>query len=379
VPLFASYGRVTNTSPAVAYSLSRRQANKGWFSFWRTRGCFRGQNFDVKPHLNYEAQLQKLIQRGLIVEDRPLAISVLKRVGYYRFSGYTYSLRAAPSAADIQRGRTRSSTFRANSTFEQAVKLYNFDTRLRHVVLAALQEIEVTLAAKIGYHLGKRDPQGHLNPAFLDARRASVPNNVGVTTHQSWVSRYDGLVKNAHREDYVAHHLNNYDGQIPVWVATGVMDFGCLTRLYALLAIQDRRKIAAEFGLDPRADQVLAKWLRALNVLRNNCAHNNRIWNKPPTFAPPKPIEALIPTHLHHLADLSDEKWRKIYPLLAIAAHLVTASRPDSDWATSTLPTQLGKLGNVAGMTLESTMGFPEGWRTLPLWQRTPPPSSGGL
>lgn len=41
-----------------------------------------------KPWLSTEAQLDQLIQRGMIVTDRAKALDSLDRIGYYRLSGY---------------------------------------------------------------------------------------------------------------------------------------------------------------------------------------------------------------------------------------------------------------------------------------------------
>ncbi len=43
-----------------------------------------------KPWLSYEQQLDKLIENGLIIDDRNKALSFLERIGYYRLSGYWY-------------------------------------------------------------------------------------------------------------------------------------------------------------------------------------------------------------------------------------------------------------------------------------------------
>lgn len=46
-----------------------------------------------KPHLSDDKQLALLRDRGLTIEDPAQAVSDLKRIGYYRLSGYLYPLR----------------------------------------------------------------------------------------------------------------------------------------------------------------------------------------------------------------------------------------------------------------------------------------------
>lgn len=333
-----------------------------WFSF-NTIGT-------VKDHLSYEDQLTRMLDRGLTSGDRAIAIEALKRIGYYRLSAYTYPFREPPTDADIAAGRTRAETFRLNSSLEDALHLYDFDRRLRAVVLQAIQDIEIGFATKVGYILGKRGGDGHLNVSCLDPTECARLNRDGDTAHEAWVRRYEKLRRDAKDEEYVKHHVLHYGGDIPIWVATGFIDFGCLTRLYSLMDKRDRKTIAHELGLGGNGSDALRRWLRALNILRNHCAHSNRIWNRSTVDVPPKLSEQVAPLTLHHLNALDNDQRQKIYLLLALTAHLNRAVNPTSTWAWSALPTQAKKLGNVGGMTLENTMGFPEGWKDLPLWNK---------
>lgn len=311
-----------------------------------------------------------MLARGLTSEDRPAAITALKRIGYYRLSAYTYPFREPPTEADVAAKRTRSENFRSGARLEDALHLYEFDRKLRAVLLQALQEIEIGFATKIGYTLGKRAGDGHLKVEHLDESACRRVNQDGLTEHAAWVQRYEKLRKDAKDEEYVKHHIRHYGGEIPIWVATGFMDFGCVIRLYSLMDTRDRKKIAYELGLKGNGSDTLYRWLRALNILRNNCAHSNRIWNRATVDVPPKFSTQVAPAQLHHLNDLENDQRQKIYLLIALTAHLEHAVNPQSTWAWSALPTQAKKLGNVGGMTLENTMGFPEGWRELELWKK---------
>lgn len=323
----------------------------------------------VKVHLSYDDQLAKMLGRGLLTSDRPSAVAALKRIGYYPLSAYTYPFREPATDTDLAAGRTRAEKFRDGATLDDALKLYEFDRKLRAVVLQALQEIEVGIATKVGYVLGKRGGDGHLRLDCLDATACARANSEGETAHDAWVRRYEKLRQDAKDEEYVKHHILHYGGEIPIWVATGFMDFGCLIRLYSLMDKRDRKKIATELGLGGNGSDTLYRWLRALNILRNHCAHNNRIWNRATVDVPPKFAEQVAPQHLHHLNELDNDQRQKIYMLLALTAHLDRAVNPSSTWAWSALTTQAKKLGNVGGMTLENTMGFPERWNELPLWK----------
>lgn len=108
-----------------------------------------------KPWKSYPEQLQQLIQRGLIVTDTDKALHYLKRIGYYRLSGYWFPFRerseiccplAATDGKKFKRGATNRialDEFKASASFQNAVDLYVFDKKLRLLVMDALERIEL--------------------------------------------------------------------------------------------------------------------------------------------------------------------------------------------------------------------------------------------
>lgn len=43
-----------------------------------------------KTWQSYQAQLELLMARGMVVTDQPKALEYLERIGYYRLSGYWF-------------------------------------------------------------------------------------------------------------------------------------------------------------------------------------------------------------------------------------------------------------------------------------------------
>jgi abortive infection bacteriophage resistance protein len=322
-----------------------------------------------KPHLPFDQQLERFRSRGLTYDSYSAAMAALKRIGYYRFSGYAYPFRSPLEA--IEMGKLRSEVFVPGARFEDAVKLYNFDEKLRLVLLEGLNAIEVGLAVRVGYALGKRDPLAHFDPSNLDPKRClerDPARNTGLSAYEAWRRRHDKLRESAAQEEYVKHHIMKYDGDVPIWAATEYMDFGCLVRLYYLMQDEDRRAIAAVLGVTNDRADLLYRWLLALNILRNHCAHNNRVWNRSTVAVPPKFGTSMVANDLQHLNNIDAAEKLKIYYVAAIIAYLIRQIDPQSTWSLR-FRTQVRKLGNVGGMTIENTMGFPEHWETLALWR----------
>jgi len=235
----------------------------------------------LKPWLGFDQQLALLQLRGLQVEDPAAAVDYLERLGYYRLSGYWYALRDMDVAASIAHGRAlRTNSFVDGSRFEDVVRLYVFDKKLRLLAVDALERIEMAVRVDVAHLLGQRDPRAHENPACLHGnfakKKIAQGPNAGKTQHQIWLNKYESLLRRAHKEPFVAHHLQKY-GALPIWAAVEVWDFGLLSKLFAGMQYADQERIAAIYGAP--SGQAFAQWLRSLNFIRNVSAHHSRLWN----------------------------------------------------------------------------------------------------
>lgn len=67
-----------------------------------------------KPPLTYSQQLQKLKERGLIINNEKKTLHILESVSYYRLSGYWY-----PLLQDKQ-----NHVFKKDATFEKPFTLF---------------------------------------------------------------------------------------------------------------------------------------------------------------------------------------------------------------------------------------------------------------
>lgn len=94
---------------------------------------------DLKKHLQVSDQLDLLISRGVLVNDRTLAERWLSNANYYRISGYLY------------RYRTQNGSYQPGTSLEQIHALYDFDRKLTRILMFALEDIEETLKTRISY------------------------------------------------------------------------------------------------------------------------------------------------------------------------------------------------------------------------------------
>lgn len=312
----------------------------------------------LKPWMAFDDQLQQLQQRGLQVEDEAAAQSYLKRLGYYRLSGYWYPLRAIDLATSQAQGRAvRADTFVAGSRFEDVVRLYVFDKKLRLLALDALERIETAVRVDLAHLLGERDPRAHENPDCLHgnfAKRAIAKGpDQGRTEHQLWLEKYASMLHRSRKEPFVAHHLQQY-GALPIWAAIEIWDFGLLSRLFSGMQHADQQTIAALYGVqDGRA---FAQWLRSLNFIRNVSAHHSRMWNI-------NVLElSVVP------ADWAPElNQARPFFYFCLMQHLLRVICPRSRWGQ-----RFAHLLNnefPAAFSLRE-FGAVYGWEAWPLWQQ---------
>lgn len=321
-----------------------------------------------KPHLSFDEQLDLLIGRGLICSDRPGAAAALERIGYYRFSGYVYPFREM-LPPDEQRLASpthfRSEGIRPGTRFEDVLAVWKFDRMLRLLILDALETIEIGVRARLAYTLGLREPFGHLDPAHLGdrAREPADDDDTARSRHDRWVEDHREDIEANRHDDYLRHNLHKYD-ELPIWIAVETMSFGRLVTLFQLLDPADQTQIAR--SLSVRGKGLLTTWLKALNYLRNTCAHHARVWNRSLTYTLKKMTDSQVREPLHHLCGVAPTK--KIYSALAVAAYLVTEIDPDSGWSTKARQ-HLLNFPDVPHLAPTVQMGLPPDWQEQSLWR----------
>ena len=117
------------------------------------------------------------------------------------------------------------------------------------------------------------------------------------------------------REDFVKHHRAHYSNRLPVWAAVEVLDWGGLTTLFGLSPRAVQNEVAGACGLT--APQ-LTSWLKALNILRNTCAHHGRLFNRVHTLTPKLPKLGLHPD-----LDQATTAWNRTFGLLTLIQFLL--------------------------------------------------------
>lgn len=219
---------------------------------------------NVKSPLTYEEQIRRLKEfHKLSIDDKEEAVQILKKINYYRLSGYGIGL-TMPDDKD---------KYRQGISLNHLYQLYTFDSELKNLLSLVIEQIEIQFRANISYHLaikygalGYRDSKNFADRT--DSKGNSVVEKI-LEEFKSMVERNKGL-------PFVKHHINKYGGQFPIWVAVELFTFGNLTSLYSIMKDEDKKVIAKLYRT---TDLYFNSWIRLLQEVRNLCAHYARLYN----------------------------------------------------------------------------------------------------
>ena len=82
--------------------------------------------------------------------------------------------------------------------------------------------------------------------------------------------------RNNHSLPFIKHHIDHYDGKLPIWVAVEIMTMGTIRALYNNLKGPYQKKIAKKYNT---SSVILQNWVENITYTRNHLAHYMRVYN----------------------------------------------------------------------------------------------------
>ena len=301
----------------------------------------------VSPQLNPSAsgpptspddQINRLLRRGILIQDYGEALRFLSNVNFYRFRGYLEPF-------VVQTGNCGLRPFQAGTTFDAVLERYRFDMRLRVLLLEAFNHIEISIRTQWNYSLSYIHGGGeysHLNPdLFTDQHSENL-----ATLEEDYDKR--------------GKHLHAYDfNTCPIWAISEVMSFGQLSRWYRSTIPSVRQLVADHYQLDQR---ILRSLLRHLETVRNFCAHHELLWDREfiTKFSLPKRMGGFPSPGMF----FNETENGKLYNTLVMIAYLTRVITDNLDW-TQDLIALMNRHPNIP----QDRMGFVADWQKLDIWQ----------
>jgi abortive infection bacteriophage resistance protein len=287
-----------------------------------------------KPALCPADLLAHLEGRGLQVPDPAAALHALEFVGYYRLLVYMRPFQQPDPASGLLK-------FVPGTTFADVRELYEFDRELRLLCLHAVERVEVALRAAIVSQVAvPHGPHFFLDPQHFERLSA-------------FVDFYQAACRDS-RYLAIRHYRHRYSEPelAPIWAVMETITYGALSRLFSGLRIGHRKAVAVRFGYD---EKVLASWFRSLNLLRNMCAHHNRLWNAPMNVDQPMAARKLA-------SELA--RTDLLYARTVVLGELLSIVDPASEWKRRLIALICRYPAVPTG-----AMGFPPDWSSRAFWR----------
>lgn len=275
--------------------------------------------------INEQIKILKL--RGCVIEDEKKARDTLKYINYYRLSNYF-----EPFSVSKHK-------YEEGTTFEKIMRVYEMDRKLRSILIAALEEIEISLRATVSnFHALRYGALGYLNPSSFN-----VSHN-----HASFLSRVNHLIESNEEREFVRHYNAKYGGKFPLWVMMELFSFGTLAFFYKDMKTADKKELSDEYYNCSSSE--LDNWIFCMNELRNYCAHYNRLYGS--HF----PVEPKTPEGFP--GELSPD----VFGYIIVMKQLFHGKENWNERVVKPISRLLKKNADVIRL---SDLGFPEGWETL--------------
>ena len=321
-----------------------------------------------KPALSVEQQLELLKQRGLQVSNDDHAMRFLEVVTLFRLSPYMRPFQ--------EQGPEH--TFKPGSTLKAVVDIYRFDSSLRHIIMEAIERVEVATRATISNHMcPKYGPDwiadasvfsssyahDHLLRPLrdqLDKERKKLRREIErIQTSSQFDEVQQHRIENRMRDNYFRFYGATYTHPEfpPAWAVLEELSLGAVSTLFnAMGKSADKKAIASRLNLP---FEVLASWLHTLTFIRNCCAHHSRLWNRELSIRPTLPKDWIV---ANAPADRPQPKQR-LYIVLTMLAYLTDLISPESQWKL-----RLTEIMDHLDPGYFRLMGFPDDWKRHRQW-----------
>lgn len=325
-----------------------------------------------KPAIGVEQQIQTLKDRNLQIQNEQKAELFLQAVGFFRLSAYMRPYQIPNNPDHL---------FKPKTSFKQITRTYEFDRKLRLLVMAAIERVEVSVRAVISNYMGPKYDSSHwyldrtlfkkYYPYYrllqtIDQKQSNAVRDYEKECHRIEKARdktpeQKAILRNKRaKESYARHYPLTYSEPdlMPGWAMLEELTLGELSHLYEGLAKDaDKKAIAKSLGLSM---PLLESWLKTLTSVRNICAHHSRLWNRELGIKPelPKTPDINWPAYQR-----KPQEHMRASVIVSILQYFMVQISPHDDWLK-----QLIELLNSYSEIDQKMMGFPENWQDDPFW-----------
>ena len=293
-----------------------------------------------KPATSIDQQFEILKSRGLNIiasaDYENFAKEMLLQNNYYRLEGYWFDFYDPLSYPNHK--------FLPGISFHHIWNNYRADTFLRLSMFAITERIEISFRSLLAYTLAK-------NHGPFPYRQEDLDCNLG--TYLKALDRMRDDISHS-KDQFIHFFLSKYSDPIPpIWMMVEIMSMGEISKLYGdCLKDSDKKEIAGYYGISAK---VLESWMRSISMVRNRCAHHNRLYGISISggFVTPKKLR-----DKKYISLFNKDNINGLYNIIVACCYMTEAIN-DKRETTSFLNNLVDLIDSFE--LEESKMGFPEG------------------
>ena len=234
----------------------------------------------MKEHKTFNQQLTILRNRGVVVPTNGKPKRFLEQENYYNvINGYKDLFLVKGS----NNQPVEPEIYQEGTHFNELKALFLFDRELRILLLKYLLIFENSIKTTVAYEFSKKYPRknAYLDIAnFVDNDPKKVLQQISILTK----TIHDKVDRSGAIKHYIEEH-----GEVPLWVLVNFLTMGNIANFYNILT-DSTKNIIAKFYTDKYRAQNkdntfrlssadLSACLKVANLVRNICAHDERLYN----------------------------------------------------------------------------------------------------
>jgi hypothetical protein len=234
----------------------------------------------LKEHKTFNQQLTILRNRGVVVPTNGKPKRFLEQENYYNvINGYKDLFLVKGS----NNQPVEPEIYQEGTHFNELKALFLFDRELRILLLKYLLIFENSIKTTVAYEFSKKYPRknAYLDIAnFVDNDPKKVLQQISILTK----TIHDKVDRSGAIKHYIEEH-----GEVPLWVLVNFLTMGNIANFYNILT-DSTKNIIAKFYTDKYRAQNkdntfrlssadLSACLKVANLVRNICAHDERLYN----------------------------------------------------------------------------------------------------
>lgn len=365
-----------NAASRILYALEAVNASgifsmhtRAAFLFYRSFQRFRmpANQYTREPYPDHPCRTpsdlaQRLLDNGMTGVNRETLTMRIEQVGYFRLKGYWYPF-LTPDRENPDKKRL---PFTTPTSFTTIWDRYLFDQELRLVAFDGIITIENFLKNFMAMELSQfAGPFGYMTNEGLPGLS---PQEHGACL-QTFLSSYSKS-----RLTYIEHFRHKYREPLPpYWMIVGCLSYGAFKEtMFKGAPDSIRRKLATRLRIINRNSnpgfsgdvKILSNWLETIRQVRNITAHHDRLWNVRNIKIMPQ-----LPRLDREHPDWWGNAWEPFHHTQGTASFFTMENHLLAAIGSRRWRDRFISLMGVHPEIPQEDMGFPDGWRSLPVWQ----------